>query len=164
MMHSQSSRNAYAFLVGLFVVSRLVYHGIGVRFDSLLLYCGWQFLDIDLLRNHLAQSILNLHSQPPLANLFLGLVLKCFPNNADVAFHLTNMALGLVMGVSMFALMQRLNLSRPFALVLSSLFIISPGTVLYENLPLYTYPTASLLCLTALVLFFRLQRGLFVTG
>ncbi|MFH1117194.1 MAG: hypothetical protein V1792_25020 [Pseudomonadota bacterium] len=159
MMPYPSSRNAYAFLVALFVVSRLVYYGIGVRFDSILLYCGWQFLEIDLLQNHLAQSILNLHSQPPLANLFLGLVLKCFPAGADWVFWLTNMVFGLVMAVAMFALMQRLNVSPSLSLILTSLFLVSPGTVLYENLLLYTYPTAGLLCLAALVLFFMMQTG-----
>jgi len=132
---------------------------MGVRFDSVLLYCGWQFLDIDLLRNHLAQSILNLHSQPPLANLFLASVLKCFPNHADRVFHLAHMAFGLLMGLSMFALMERLNVSRMLSLVLSAVFIISPGTVLYENLLLYTYPMASLLTVSAVVLFLWMKQG-----
>lgn len=152
-------RKAYAFLAATFVFSRLVYYWIGVRFDSILLYCGWQFLDADLLQNHLAQSILNLHSQPPLANLFLGVVLKCFPNHTDLIFHLTHMAFGLVLGLVMFELLQHLGVTRLLSIVVSTLFLISPGTVLYENLLLYTYPVASMLCMAALMLFFWLQRG-----
>ncbi|HET7523739.1 MAG TPA: hypothetical protein VFJ79_06310, partial [Acidimicrobiales bacterium] len=61
-----------------FVVSRVAYMAAGVRFDASALHPAtatqvqWQLLPLGLLRHDLGRSLWNLHSQPPLYNLFCG--------------------------------------------------------------------------------------------
>ncbi len=135
-----------------FIVSRVLYYYLGVRFDIIPLYYAWQFLDVNLLQNRLIESVFYLHSQPPLFNLFLGSVLKIFPNHLDLAFHVLYLAFGLIMAVSLVVIMNRLGLSRGLSTTLAIIFVASPTTILYENWLLYTYPIASTLCVAVLFL------------
>jgi hypothetical protein len=132
-------------------VSRVLYYDLGVRFDSVFLYYGLQVLDVRLLQQRLLESIINLHSQPPMFNLLLGAVLKAFPTCYDAVFHVLFMAFGLGMSLSMLALSRRIGTPDPLALVLTLLFVVCPTAVLYENFLLYTYPVASLLCVATLL-------------
>jgi 4-amino-4-deoxy-L-arabinose transferase-like glycosyltransferase len=111
-----------------------------------------QFIDPNLLMNKLFQSIYYLHIQPPLFNLFLGIVLKLFPNNYTLAFNLIYLICGLILAISFFSIATRLGMSNKLGAILAVLFIISPSCVLFENLLYYTYPCATLLCLSALFL------------
>jgi hypothetical protein len=139
-------------VVTAFIGSRAIYYALGVRFDSSVLYQAWQYLDVNLLRDRLAESLLNLHSQPPLFNLFLGLVVKCFPEHTNAAFHVTYLGAGLALSLSLLELMERLKVPAGLSVALTVLYVISPTTVLYENMLLYDYPVAVLLVLAALSL------------
>ena len=65
----------------MFGLSRVIFFFCGVRYNANLLFQGWQFLDVELLKHRLLESLYYQHSQPPLFNLFLGLVLKAAPEN-----------------------------------------------------------------------------------
>ena len=60
-------------MLGLFAAVHALYIALGVRFDTTPLSWFWQYLDVTLLRGRLAESLLYLHCQPPLFNLFLGI-------------------------------------------------------------------------------------------
>jgi hypothetical protein len=141
-----------AALAGGFVASRLLYWSIGVRFDSSSLGWYWQYVDPVLLKYDLVRSLVYLHSQPPLFNLFLGLILKLFPGHEATAFQLIFLALGLTLTLSMFFLMARLGAPFVLAAALTGVFILSPAAILYENHLFYSYPLAALLCAAALCL------------
>ena len=69
-------RSPRLLVVLLFAVSRLLARGVfGLRFDAATLDY-WQVLDPQLLRTDLLRSVLFQHGQPPLFNIFLGVVLK----------------------------------------------------------------------------------------
>ncbi|MGO9122474.1 MAG: hypothetical protein ACLQPD_33275 [Desulfomonilaceae bacterium] len=152
--HTLPSRlaNPAVIVVLAFIISRALYYYLGVRFDIIPLYYAWQFLGVNLLQNRLIESVFYLHSQPPLFNLFLGVILKTFPNHLDLAFHILHLAFGLIMAVSLVVIMNRLGLSRGLSTTLAIIFVASPTTILYENWLLYTYPIASILCLSAVFL------------
>ncbi len=139
-----------ALVVSVFVVSRVLFFLAGVRFEATPLNSYWQYLDPQWLREDLVRSLFYLHSQPPLFNCFLGLVLKTFPGHESGAFAVSYMALGLVLGISLYLLMIRLGVSRWLGAVLSILFLISPSCILYENWLFYTCPVTVLLCVSAL--------------
>ena len=61
----------------------------GVRFDAHALGIYYQFIDPPLLESRLLESLFYSHGQPPLFNLFLGLVLKI------LTFPLTIVTFGL---------------------------------------------------------------------
>ncbi|UCG61786.1 MAG: hypothetical protein JSV52_00405 [Candidatus Zixiibacteriota bacterium] len=146
-------------LAAIFILSRIIYYLLGIRFDIEPLTYYWQYIDPELLRTDLLQSVFYLHSQPPLFNLFIGTVLKLFAGNEVMAFHLAYLLMGLILNLSLYILMIRLGLGNRLSLVLVGLFLISPACILYENFLFYSYPVATLLCLLALVLHSYLQFG-----
>jgi hypothetical protein len=135
-------------VVFLFLLSRAIlsFHIDGFQAHSLNHY--WQIADPKLLREDLLRTVFYLHSQPPLFNLGIGIVLKLFPVSFVPAFRLIYMALGLVFALSLYGLLRRLQVGKTAALVLATLFMISPAAILQENLLFYEYPAASLLCAT----------------
>src|SRR5271170_1479196 len=147
------SRRLYLLLIGaFFVFSRCIYHWIGVRFDAETLNYYWQIIDPVLLRDHLWQSLFYLRSQLPGFNLYLGLIMHLFPRDWAAAFHCIYLGLGLILGICLFLLLDRLRLNRPAAFLISLVCVVSPVTVLYENWLFYEYPLAVLFCVAALFL------------
>lgn len=147
-----TTRRLIAAISFMFMVAQMLYVAVGVRFDAFSLVWAWHYLDPELLRTRLLESIWYLHSQPPLFNLFLGTVLKLAPGSAGLAFQIVYLGLGLSLYLAVFGLLRSLAVSRSLALLVSSLFMISPSFVLYEHWLYYTFPIATLLTASAWLL------------
>ncbi len=137
---------------GVFLLSRLIFYWVGVRFDTKPLSFFWQLIDPVLLQTDLARSLWHLHAQPPLLNLLIGLVLKVGGEASRPIFHLIFLLLSWAMGLAMLALMRRLRVPAAARWLGTVLFAIGPATVLYENHLFYTLPVAALLAASALFL------------
>lgn len=135
-----------------FVLSRLSYYAAGVEFDARPLQFYVQFIDPELLRTRLLESLFYLHTQPPGFNLLAGIVLKLFPDSYAAAFHSLYLAMGLGSALLLARLMQRLGVHRGLAAALATAFIVSPAAVLYENHLTYEYPILFLMCAAAAAL------------
>lgn len=144
-------------LIGaLFVVSRVVYALVlNVGFDASPLTYYVQYLDPRLLRDDLLRSLLNLHSQPPAFNLFLGLILKAFPAQHDVVFHVVYLAVGLLQAWMLFLAMRSFGVRDSIAAGITIVATCDPTTVLYEHWLFYTYPLMLLIVLA----FWLLRRA-----
>jgi hypothetical protein len=155
-------RTLYALLAMAFAVSRLGYYLLGVRFDARPVLHYYQFLDPELLKHRLFESLFYLHVQPPGWNLYTGAVLKLFPASYPIAFRLIYLVLGLGICWSIFYLMRTCGVSRWLAFTLTTWFIVSPAVVLFENYLLYEYLVSFLLlaAAVALVRFVRDSRFL----
>ncbi len=146
-------------IIFLFVLSRFFYYKVAdVQFDSTTLFYYWQFLDVKLLKYELLRSVWYLHQQPPLFNLFLGIILQAFPQEYTSAFQFIYLLMGLFFAISLFQLMLHMEVNKWVALGLTSIHTISPTTVIYEHWLFYTYPVAFLLALMALFLY-RFVKG-----
>ena len=108
-----------------------------------------QYVDPQLLKNNLWESLDHLHSQPPGFNFFLGMVLKVFPEEHALVFRIVFIGLGLLFALSLFTLMVRLGVSTGVSAAVTIIFSTSPVVHLYENWLYYGYPTAAVLCLAA---------------
>ncbi len=150
-----------AYVITAFVLSRIACFILGVRFDIGPLDYYWQFIDPQLLRTNLLESLYYLHSQPPLFNLFLGIVLKLFAGQEALAFHVIYLLFGLTLSISLYLLMKDLGLSGRLSSILTIIFVASPSCILYEDFLFYTYPVAAVLCLAALLLHRYLKFGRF---
>jgi hypothetical protein len=141
-----------------FTASRLAYHRYGARFldDHAHL---WQFLDDDLLKHRLVESLYYLHSQPPGFNLFTGLVLKVAPVRAEFGFYAVFLLGGLAVYRSLFEIIVWFGVPRPLAFAVATWFAVSPAALLYESWMFYTGPVAALLVLSALALCRFLNSG-----
>jgi len=136
-----------------FLISRLIFLLFGVRLNLTPLAFYMHYLDPELLKHNLWESIFYLQSQPPLFNLFLGIILKLFPKNIQLALSLFYLLFGLTLTISLFLLMSKLGINQKIAATITILFIISPASILNENWLFYNYPVASLLSLSSLFLF-----------
>jgi len=121
----------------------------------------WQIVDVDLLKTHLTQSIFYLHSEPPLLNLSLGVVLKVTADQIHAKQLLLDCfrLMGLFLVLITFQLMLDLGVPIAIALVLTLLFEFNPGTLMLENWFYTTYPTEVFLCAAAFFLNRFLSQG-----
>ena len=134
-------RGGLLVIVGGFLVSRILFAGHRISF-----YDGefmWQTVDFNLLRTHLAQSIFFLHSQPPLLNLFLGLVLKLTPDqlHAVQILKIIYQMIGFASMAIIYYLMVTFSVPVTVATVLTLLFEFNPGTLMLESWYYTAYPT-----------------------
>jgi hypothetical protein len=150
-------------VLAVFAVSRLVYFLAGFRFNATPVSGFMQMIDPALMRTDLLRSLWYLHMQPPGHNLFVGLAVKLFPDRYGDVLRALQIAMGAVIAVSLFRLICRLGVPVFWACVLSSIFVISPGCVLYENLASYEYPILLFLLLSALALA-RFCESLSISG
>lgn len=146
------TRSPYWWILLVLAASRLVYAGLGVSFDAKPLDHFFQFLDPELLRHKLLESVYYLHTQPPLLNLFAGVILKLFPVAYSAAFHVCFFAASAAASVSVLSLMRTMGCSIAIAFWVTAVFIISPGFVLFENLLIYEHPLLALGCVGAWLL------------
>jgi hypothetical protein len=147
-----------------FVVTRGAAYRAGVRFDAGTLEDYWQYISPDLLETRLLESLFYLHSQPPLFNLLLGVVLKLVPDHFGTAMHAVYLVLGLMLSLAMYLVLVRVGLGRWTSAVVAALLSATPAFLLYENWLFYEYPVSALLVLSALALSEFLRRGTFLSA
>lgn len=141
-------RRAMAVVLAAFVVSRIAAVAAGVRFDTTWLERSWQIADPQLLAADPFATSWSLHTQPPLYNLGLGVVLRWSPIAPETTFHLTHLALGVALCVAMVDLARTLG-ARPVTATVAALVVtVSPAAIVYESWLFYTYPVAVLLTVT----------------
>jgi len=149
---SGSLRVRLAVVAAAFIATRALLVVLGVRFDIALMPWLWQLLDVRLLHHHLAQSLWNLHSQPPLFNLLVGLALKLFPHHVAGAFHALFLVLGLSAALALEVVLERLGV-RPWPAVALAVIVSSaPFWLVYENWLYYEYIVMTLLVIAAFTL------------
>ena len=125
-------------LICIFAAFRLWFAYAGGAFIDSPLDSAKQFLDPILLQQDLLSSLWYLHSQPPLFNLFLGLVLKTASDPAlvyELCFRLS----GLLIPLCMYVTLVLLGANRIAAFLATLLFMLNPSLILYESLLYYTH-------------------------
>jgi len=137
------------------IVFRLLFVLKGGSFISTPLSFAYQYLDPLLLKNDLLRSLLYLHSQPPLFNLFLGTVLKVSPLPAlsyDVLFK----TVGVLIPLLFYGVLILLGIKPLLSLLITIVFMLNPTLILYENLLYYTFVEAFFVLLA---IFFLIRWG-----
>lgn len=149
-------------ILAAFVLSRVLYDRAGIRFQDDTYLGYWQFIDPELLKTDLWRSVFHLHSQPPLINLFTGIVLQIFPSVHAEVFHLLYFILGMILGVSIHLIGISMRFPPWLSALISAWFIISPAAVLYEHWLMYAYPLTAMLTLAGVCLyrFFHTEKVL----
>ncbi len=149
---SVSARAGAIVVVVAFALSRLAVAAAGVRFDTGPLASGFQVLELSELRDDLLGSLAHLHSQPPLFNLFLGLVLRVPQSWEEPLLRLVYLAAGLATALAVFTVLVRFGVRSSVAVVLTLILALSPATILFENWSHYDHLVVLLLCLSVLAL------------
>ena len=121
----------YLFLV--FFISRIFYYKFfNITFDSWTVEIYWQFFPIDLIKNDLLNSIIFNHFQPPFLNLLVGLLMK-ISKNYILVLNLIYLAIGYFSSIFIYLICLKFEFSKKNSLLISSLLLILPTTLLYEN-------------------------------
>ena len=136
----------------IFIASRVAAYGTGVRFRSNSLGTYLQLVDPDLLRTRLLESLFYLHGQPPLFNLYLGVLLKAFPGHYAGVAQATYIVLGLIGALALYGLLVRVGCPTWVGVAVTAVITVAPATIVYENWLFYEYPVAVLLVLSAFAL------------
>lgn len=151
-------------LIGCFIASRVAWFIAGVRYDNAPLSGKrsgdlFQLLDVHLLRDHLVESVWHLNSQPPLFNLYCGLIVK-LPHAAQLPFEeVCALLIGMLIVIGTYLLLVELRVPSWLAVTVTVVFVVaSPSYILFENWLTYAYPSAALVILSALCLIRYLRR------
>jgi hypothetical protein len=147
-----------AVLVVVFALTRVLAVLLGLR--SLTSETVWfmQFLDVGLLHDHLARSLLHLHCQPPLLNALVGLAEKIAGSHYGMLITAFYCVLGLSATISVYLSLTLLRVSSTFSLCISLLLLLNPSEILSEFDPIYTVPVVALNCFMVLAAICYLQR------
>lgn len=144
-------------LAAVFALSRVLLICLGVRFDTSPLQWFYQYIDPLLLKENLWQSLLYLHSQPPVYNLYLGIVLRYGGLYAPLLFRMSYLVIGLFSIAVLYTFMRLIHIHHAVAFFCTAFFTVSPPVLFYENWLFYTYPLTFVLCLSSLLLLVSLN-------
>ena len=136
-------------MVGLFVISRVLYGMLGVRFDSSTLPATCSSSIRRCCATELLESLVVLPRAPAAPQSVHGIGLKLFGDNADAYFALRFHALGTGDGAGGLHSDVAARRGALAAIVATGLLVFSPAFVLYENWLMYTFPSAALLTISA---------------
>ena len=125
-------------IVLVFILSRLIFIFNGGAFVAKPLDFAMQYLDPLLLKSDLLKSLFYLHSQPPIFNLFLGIVLKLseIPSLSYQFFFITA---GAIITLNCYGIFIYLGTNWIISLFITIVFMLNPTLILYEHLLYYSY-------------------------
>ena len=147
-----------ALMAGVYLTSRVILSQVfSVEVDA-----WWvnqiHHVPTPILRTDLWRSVYYLHTQPPLWNLVLGLVLKAGGDHWPYYYMAMSLGLGLALQFSLFAIMRQLGIGRMLALIVACAYMMLPQVIAYENLTGYDLMATSGLALLV-ALFLPAARG-----
>ncbi len=145
-------------LVGVFILSRILVAMLGLRLNIWALSVYWQYLDLDTLQNHLLQGVWYDHTQPPVFNLLLGIILKISGHHSTLLFEILLKTVSLINGLLLFHIVRKLTSVEFLPLLVALAYIISPATLVFECELFYT-TIISLLLLLSVFYLIRLSRS-----
>ena len=147
-----SAATGFQFVLVFFIISRVVFYLVGIRFNMAALHNGaWQIADVSLLQSDLWGTLWNMNHQPPLFSWLVGVAVTQFPAHTGWFFHSIWLLFGLGIHVMLYGLMLRLGVRWKLAFVFAIFFMISPLSILYENLLSGDQPATFMLLLVTLL-------------
>ncbi|HEY7160845.1 MAG TPA: glycosyltransferase family 39 protein, partial [Acidobacteriota bacterium] len=154
-MKSVRDLSFYFWIFLIFIASQITAALLNIRFvgsSQMIIEPFWQYLDPQILKTELVRGLFFLHSQPPLFNAFLGVVLKLFPQSYEQVFAWIFRAISLGTLLLMGFIMRRMALNEKLIFVFCAIFALFSNFLVYTNLLFYTLPVAFLLLLSCLFL------------
>lgn len=115
----------------------------------------WQSVPVDLLKTDLLHSIWYLHAQPPLYNLFLGVLVKLFSPYHLQILHAINILLGALLSGMLYIIIVQLLPNRLLAFGLAFVLAMNPSLFLFEAYILYSLICAFLVVLNIFCLYWH---------
>ena len=137
-------RRAWIVIALGFLAARVVLWTSGTRFSTALLRYPslWHLLDEEYLRHHPFGALWDQHTQPPLFNVLIGVVLRWSPAPEGISFQVVWAAFALVAALALYEVLRGFG-CRWWVAVATTVFVFSdPGLIEYEHT--LTYECAEL--------------------
>jgi hypothetical protein len=112
-----------------------------------VLYGGWQMLPEPALHADPIGSVWNLHIQPPVWNLLLGLVDAASPFGLEASHRIISLCTGMVLAAAIAATLGHLGASRRRALALTAVATLNTEPLKHAFEPRYDFAVTALLAL-----------------
>ena len=160
-MNKITARKQALIIIAGFAFSRILALLLGLHMSSRPLYMYWQYLDLDTLNNHLLAGIWYDHAQPPVFNLFLGIILKIAGAHSIFLFAGIIKFVSLANGLLIFFILKKLTLKSYVPLIAAFIYLLSPATLIYECELFYTTSVSFLLLVSVYSLIQFSQSGRF---
>ena len=136
-------KNKFIFLVFIFFFTRIIiynYFEIQINTPNY----GYHLLDISLLKNDLFNSLIYLHSQPPLWNLFNGIIAKIMNGEINLIskfFNIYHCFLTLLIIYFFIKILREFYLNNKIELFIFFFITLNPSIIFFENIFHYTHTT-----------------------
>jgi len=133
------------FIIFFFFFSRIIIYFSGIYPN--LSFGYWQILDYKLLSQDLIKSLIYLHSEPALWNLFLGVTIKIFKENLEIIahfFYFYHVTLSFFIIYYSLLIADYFRSSVKVKFFLAVFLILSPNLIFFENWIFYTHTTCFL--------------------
>ena len=136
-------KNKFIFLVFIFFFTRIIiynYFEIQINTPNY----GYHLLDISLLKNDLFNSLIYLHSQPPLWNLFNGIIAKIMNGEINLIskfFNIYHCLLTLLIIYFSIKILREFYLNNKIELFIFFFITLNPSIIFFENIFHYTHTT-----------------------
>jgi len=152
-------KNKLILLLFIFFVSRfIIYNYFQIKINTP--NYGYHLLDITLLENDLFNSLIFLHSQPLLWNLFNGIVVKLM--NADLSlisvfFNIYHYFLSLFIIYICIKILKEFYTNKKVELFIFFFITLNPSIIFFENIFSYAHTTLFFFTLTTynIIKFFK---------
>lgn len=156
-------RVALLALTALYALAQIAFAVAGVHRNATAADVGYlsqQALPKFILKASMVQSIFYLHSQPPLFNLELGILLHLPYAVQGAVLEVLDLALGLGMVLGAYLLLRELTVPWWLCLAVGAVVAVDPVTALYQYWLYFTYPSGVLVTWAAFfcVRFVRTRR------
>jgi len=115
----------------------------------------WQVLPLEMMQSDLLYSLWHFHAQPPLFNLYGGIIVKLFGVNHLSVLYLGNILFGALLSGIIYILLTHFIQNRAVAFRVAFVLALSPTLLLYEPYMLYTIITAFWAAVSVLLLLFH---------
>jgi len=141
-------------LIIIYAISRFWAASIGIKFDDYSNTSNIHLYATEAMEANLWETLWYGHMQPPLYSL-----LMMVSGMSGVIVHTVWIVLGMIATIALYHIGIGFGFGRIISCLVALIWILSPSTLLYENVIIYEFPVACLLILGA----WALQRGHLIT-
>ena len=131
-------------LILLYILTRLLFYIIlGIKADPKVIEPGWHIIELSFLNNDLFNSLLHLHSQPPLWNALIGIFTKTVNGDlikTSIILNIFNYFLTIGIIIYTYKILLIFNFKEKISfIIILFLIVLNPNVIFYENITFYTH-------------------------
>ena len=154
-------------LIFIYIFTRITFYFLlEIKANPIVINPGWHVLELSFLNKDLFNSIIHLHSQPPLWNIIIGIFTKLVNGDlikTSILLNIFNYFLSIGIMIYAFKILSILNFKKISFFIILFLVILNPNIIFYENITFYNH-ILNFLFVTLVwivILFFKTKKNVY---